>query len=92
MATGTESGINSIASATSGTLSVSPSCVLSWDATTAPDKKKYAVQVMLKEGTNKTALDFLIEINAATGANQPPSCNLNGSTNSTLTSRTELLY
>ena len=85
MATSTESGISSVASTTSGTLSVSPSCVLNWDASTAPDKKKYAVQVMLKEGTNKTALDFLIEINAATGANQPPTCNLNGATNNTLT-------
>ncbi len=85
MATSGESGISSVASTTSGTLSVSPSCVLNWDASTAPDKKKYAVQVMLLEGTNKTALDFLIEINAATGSNQPPTCNLNGATNNTLT-------
>ncbi|MBL7020515.1 MAG: hypothetical protein ISR86_08205 [Nitrospinaceae bacterium] len=84
MATSTESGISSIATTTSGTLGVSPSCVLNWDATTAPDKKKYAVQVMLKEGTNKTALDFLIEINAGTTANQPPTCELNGVVNNTL--------
>ncbi len=81
MATSSESRIPSIATTGSGTLSVSDSCVLSWDASTAAHASKYAAQVILAQGGRDTALDFIIEINSGIAGNNSPSCNLNGVVN-----------
>ncbi|AEX22115.1 PKD domain-containing protein [Vibrio sp. EJY3] len=76
MATSSESAIYNIPSVSSGTMTVSNSCVLSWDASTAPDKSKWAVQVIYEEGLKKTAHDFIVEINGNLVANTPPQCSI----------------
>jgi hypothetical protein len=84
MATSGESRVPSVASAGGNALSVSSSCVLDWDASAAVNKSKYAAQVAIFEGGLRTALDFIIEINAGLVDNDPPSCELNGPASSTI--------
>lgn len=84
MATSAESFVTSVASVSSGTLSVSSGCVLSWDASAAAHASKWAAQVAIFEGGLRTALDFIIEINAGLVNNDPPSCTLNGATSNTV--------
>ena len=83
IANSSESGV-SLPNTGSGTLSVSSSGVLSWDASTATNFAKYAAQVILTQGGSDTAIDFIIEINEGIFGNDPPACVLNGDTNNTV--------
>ncbi|MBX7144668.1 MAG: hypothetical protein K1X79_09480 [Oligoflexia bacterium] len=91
MATSGESEIPSLASVGSNVISVSPSCILSWDLTNttiADVGSKFAVQVMIEE-TNRCngqnlcggiALDFIIELVQG----NPPTCASDKPANNTL--------
>jgi hypothetical protein len=72
-ATSAESGIASIASAGGLSLTVSSSCVLSWDTSGAAAGQSYAYQVIIEDANSSTALDGMIEIVDGT-LNAPPDC------------------
>ena len=79
MASYSESGIPTLASAGGNALSVTPGCTLNWDTTFATTGAKYAAQVIvdsddvpLSDKTN-VALDFIIEITGGT-VNRAPGC------------------
>lgn len=80
LATGAESGILGYPAG----LTVSPSCVLSFDATGIPHGSLYAVQVIAEQGGLKSPLDFLLEVNAGLVNNARPSCTLNGAPSNTV--------
>lgn len=90
MATSAESDIFSVASAGGNDVTVSPSCVLSWDLTgtdVSNVSEKYAVQIVIEESNRcsgqscgSVALDFIIELVQG----NPPSCSSDKPVNNTL--------
>ncbi|QPJ64332.1 MAG: HYR domain-containing protein [Candidatus Nitrohelix vancouverensis] len=80
----TDAGYNTHPTAGGNALSVSSDCVVSWDATSAADKSKWALQVELTEGGLTSDLDFIIEVNGQLALNEAPTCTLNGPVNSTV--------
>jgi len=78
-------GTPSAPTTTSGTLTVSSDCILSWDASSALDKSRYAIQIFYEEGGLKTAHDFIIEINGNL-TNAVPVCSItSGIANTSIT-------
>lgn len=68
---GAGSGIPTVPTAGGNALSVSPSGVISWDASSAPLNSKYAYAVNVTEDDSAASipLDFIIEVNGQGGAN-----------------------
>jgi len=84
LAVPSNAGYNSNPIAGGNALTVSSDCTLSWDASSASDLSKWAVQVELTEGGITTDLDFIIEVNGQLALNDAPACTLNGATNNTI--------